>query len=137
MKNEERDINNIFGTILFVILFSSFAFIFDCKSNNSPSESANYSLQPESAPGYYSGHLDNILFDTPHLPVVVKDSGYSLYGSNLSSFNINFKILNYNRKIVQHIILVEKTSLSIVPPSVWKYSFHLASRDKEDLPFLS
>ena len=110
MKNEERDINNIFGAILFVILFSSFAFIFDGKSNNSPSGSANYSLQPELAPGYYSGHSDNILFDTPHLPVVVKDCGYSLYGPNLYSFNLNFKILDYNRKIVQHIILVEKTS---------------------------
>jgi hypothetical protein len=137
MKNEEGDIKNNFGTILFVILISLFAFTFAGNSNNGSSGSPYYSLQHDKAPGYYSGHSDSVVFDTPHLPVIAKDCGYSLYRPDFYSFNVNHKISEYNRKIVHKIILVQKTRLSIIPSFVWKYSFYLASREKEDVSVLS
>lgn len=137
MKNEEGDINKNFGAILFVILISLFASTFNGKSNNSASGSTYYSFQPDLAPGYYSGHSDAFIFDTPHLPVVVKACGCSFYSPNLNLFNLQYTILYYNRRIVQNITLIQKTRLSIEPFSVWKYSFRLASGEKEDPPVLS
>jgi hypothetical protein len=137
MKNEEGDINRNIGAILFVVLISLFAFAFDGKSDNSASFSSDYSSQADITPGYYSGHSDAVIFGTSHLPVVVKDSGCSFYSPNLNLFKLQFAILNYNRIIVQNIILVQKTRLSIEPASVWKYSSHPAAREKEDPPVLS
>jgi hypothetical protein len=137
MKNEKGDINKNFGASLFVILISLFAFTFDGKSNNSSSGSADFYLRPDLVSGYYSSHADAVIFDTPQLPVVVKACGCSLYSPDLYPFNLNYKISDYNRRIIQHIIIVQKTRLSKEPSSVWKYSFHLASKEKEDLPVLS
>jgi hypothetical protein len=137
MKDEEKDTNNNFGAILFVILILLFAFIFDGKSNNSASDSAYYSFQQVLAPGFYSSHSDAVISDIPQLPVVVKECGCSLYSQDLNLFNLEYSILDYNRRILQDIIFNQKTRLSIEPASIWKYSFHPFSKEKEDLPVLS
>jgi hypothetical protein len=137
MKYEEGDINKNFGVILFVILISLFAFTFEGTSNQNASGSAYYSLQYDLASGYCTGQSDAVISDTPQLSFVVKDCGCSLSGTDLNLFHLQYSISEYNRKIVQNIISVQKTRLSIEPFSVWKYSFHLSSGEKEDLPVLS
>jgi hypothetical protein len=137
MKNEEGDINNNFGAILFIILFSLVALAFDGKVNNSASTSAYYSLQPDIALGFYSSHSDAIIFDTPPLPEVIKACDCSFYSPNLNLFNLQLRILYYNRSIVQKFMFIQKTGLSIEPSSVWQYSCQIATREKEDLPVLS
>jgi hypothetical protein len=137
MKNEEGDINKNIGAILFVILVSLFAFIFDAKSNNSASCSAYNSLHTALEPGYYSSHSDAVLTDIPQLPVVVKECGCTLYTPDPNLLNLHYSILDYNRRIVQNIIISQKIGLSIEHFAVWKYSYHLASKEKEDPPFLS
>ena len=137
MKNEGGDSKNNFGAVVFVILISLFAFTFDGKSDNNASDPAHYSLQPDLSIAYYSSHSDAVISDTPHLSSIVTDCGYSLNCPNLNSFNLNYKILDYNRKIAQNIFLAQKTRLLIQPPFVWKYSFHLAQGENEDLPVLS
>lgn len=137
MNNEEGDIGKNIGAILFVILISLFAFAFDGQSNNGASGSASFPLQPDLATGYYARHPDAVIFDTPNLPVAVKDCGGSFYSPDLNLFNLQFTLLYYNRRIVQNIILVQKTRLATEPFLVWKVFPHLASREKADPPVLS
>jgi hypothetical protein len=137
MGNDERDINKNFTNILFVIFFSIFAFTFSGKSNSQALNSLSNSVQNELVIGYNSSHEDAIIFGSVHLPVSLKSFGYTFSNSSLNLFNLQYKISGYNRRIVQNIILIQKTRLSIDPVDVWSFCFHLNQSEKEDMPVLS
>lgn len=137
MGNDKRDTDRNFTTILFVIFLSIFAFAFSGKSNFRISDSSVPSVQSELIIRYNSNNADAISSNVVHLPVFFKNCGCAFHSSDLNLFNLQYKISGYNRRIIQNIILFQKTRLSIKPEPACCFCCHLNLREKEDIPVLS
>jgi len=137
MINEEGDFRKNSGALVFAILISLFVLSFGNQSEPGIQGSDHYSLNPDLATGCYSSHSESVFFDSPLLPVVVKEYGNLPAHPVFYSFDLNCKISDYNRRIDQNFKLGQKCVLSIIPSIVWKYFYHPDSGEKEDLPVLS
>jgi hypothetical protein len=137
MGNYKEDTDQTYRTILFIILFTVFAIAATIKSNCQSSYSLPSSSQNELAFGNSPRRVDAIIFDAIPLPFIIKTSDCTLHNTNLNLFDLQYKISDYNRRITQNIILLQKTRLSIIPVPLWRFCFHLPSGENEDLPVLS
>jgi hypothetical protein len=137
MTSNKEDIANYPETIFFIVFFFLLASVFSDKSDFQTSYTLPYSLQNELETGYHSDPPGAVIVDGSQIPPVLKSCVDILYGSNLNFYNQYYRISGDNRKISQSIKIFQKTRLEIEPLPVWRFYFHTASTDTEDLPVLS
>ncbi len=137
MGNYKEDTNQNFGTIFFIIVFFLFAITFSGKSESQASSSSVSYLQNELAFENISIHLDATLFNAVSLPDLYKNCIQDLNNTNFNLFSIQYIISNYNNRITQNFIDIQKTRLTIKPLFLWRLFYLLPLSEKEDLPVLS
>jgi len=137
MGNYKEDTNQNTGTIFFIILFSLFVLISSSKSESQTSASSGYSLQNELAFGNISIHSDAAVFNAVSLPELYKNCVSYLYNTSFNLFSLQNKISNYNHRITQNFIDIQKTSLIVKPLFIWRLYYPLSLNGKEDLPAIS
>jgi hypothetical protein len=137
MLNYTEDTNHYPGTIIFVILFSLFAFIFSGNSENQTSASSRYSLQNEQAFGNISIHSDATLLIAVSLPDLYKNCLNAQHNTSVNLFSLQYKISNYNVRTTQNFINIQKTRLLIEPLFLWRRYIPYPLSENEDLPVLS
>jgi hypothetical protein len=136
MENNIKDTNQNSGVIFFIILFSLSVLIFSGRSETQTSASSRFSLQNEMAFGNISDHFVATLFNALSLPDLYKNCVISLYNKSFNPFSIQNKISDYNRRVAQNFILIQKTRLTIEPALPLRLYFHLPSNKDDYLPVL-
>lgn len=137
MGNYIEDTNQNSGTIFFIILFSLFVLISSGKSESQTSASSGYSLQNELAFGNISIHSDAAMFNAVSLPDLYKNCVFALHNTSFNLFSLQNKISNYNHRITQNFIEIQKTRLIVEPLFLWRLYYPLSLNGKEDLPAIS
>ena len=137
MGNYKEDTNQNSGTIFFIILFSLFVLISSSKSESQTSASSGYSLQNELAFGNISIHSDAAMFNAVSLPDLYKNCVFALHNTSFNLFSLQNKISNYNHRITQNFIDIQKTRLIVEPLFLWRLYHPLPLNGKEDLPAIS
>jgi hypothetical protein len=136
MGNYKEDTNQDFRTIFLIILFSVFVLATSDNPGSHISPSANYISQNDLASGDSSGNCYAILCYAASLPDLQKYCEGALRTTSLNPFSIQNKISDYNRRISQNFILIQKTRLSTEPVLLLRLYYHLPSNKDDDLPFL-
>jgi len=137
MGNNNIYTNQNFGTFLFLILFLLFVLAFSGNPGNHSSSSAKYPSQSELVPVPDSNHRNAILSIPVSLPYPQKYCEFTLLNKSLIPFSVRNKISDYNRKIAQKIIRIQKADLEIEPAPLCRLYYLLSSKDDDSLPFLS
>jgi hypothetical protein len=137
MGNYIEDTNQNSGTIFFIILFSLFVLISSGKSESQTSASSGYSLQNELAFGNISIHSDAAMFNAVSLPDLYKNCVFALHNTSFNLFSLQNKISNYNHRITQNFIEIQKIRLIVEPLFLWSLYYPLSLNGKEDLPAIS
>lgn len=137
MVNDKEDTSQNLWTIFFIILFSLFVLSSSGKPESHASSSIKYPAHYELVFGDISSHRDAVLLNAVRLPDLQKHFGCPLHNTSLNPFSIQNKISDYNRRIVQNFILIQKIRLSIEPVLPWKLYFHTPSDEDDYLPALS
>lgn len=135
MRDHKEDKDQNFRTIIFLILFSLFVLASSNDHGNHYSSSIKHATQTELVFGNISGLHNTIICDGFGLTDLQK---YSECAHNsFNTISIQYKILNYNRRINQNFIQVQKTRLTIEPLFLWRLHSTLTLSEKENLPVLS
>jgi hypothetical protein len=137
MGNYKEDTDQSFRTIFFLILFSLFVLASSNNHGNHNSSSTKFTTQNELVFGDISSHHNAIICNAVSLPNLQKYCECALHNTSLNPFSIQNKILDYNRRIAQNFILIQKTRLSIGPVLPLRLYFHLPSNKDDNLPVLS
>jgi hypothetical protein len=137
MGNYKEDKNQNFRTIFFLILFSLFILAFSFNQGTHYSISIRYSAHYELEFGNISSHHNAIICNAFRLPDFQKYCDSTPLNTSLNPFSIQNIILQYNRRIAQNFIQIQKTRLSIKPIFTSRLFFHLPSNNDDDLPVLS
>ncbi len=137
MEDSKEDTGQNFKTLFFLILFSLFVFASSGNQESHSSSSARFPSQNEIVFGDISSHRNAIIFYSVSLPNLQKYCECALHNTSLNPFSIQNKISDYNRRITQNFILIQKTRLSIEPVLPWRLYYHLPSNEDDDLPVLS
>ncbi|MBG0858693.1 MAG: hypothetical protein IQL11_04260 [Bacteroidales bacterium] len=136
MGNYKEDTNpNV--EIILIFLFSLFILAFSSNPGNNTLSAAKYPSQNELVFGDISSRHDAIIGNAVSLPDLQKYSEYVHHNTCLNPFSIQNKISDYNRRITQNFILIQKIRLSIDPVILWRLYFYLPSSEDDDLPVLS
>jgi hypothetical protein len=137
MGNYKEDINQGFGTIFFIIIFSLFALSFSGNSESRTSSLPNYSLQYELAMGNIPVHFNATIVSPVNLPDLYKNLMNTTHNINLNTFSLEHKISGFNSKTDQDFISIQKIRLSIEPLFPWGIYYLFPAGETEDLPVLS
>jgi hypothetical protein len=137
MENYKDDTDQNFGTFFPLILFLLFVFASSGNPEGHTSSSAKFPSQNALVFGDISSHRDAIIFYSVSLPDLQKYCEYALHNTSFNPFSIQNIISDYNRRITQNFILIQKTRFSIKPVLHWRLYFHLPSNKDDDLPVLS
>ena len=129
MKDLQENVTNYLGRALFVVLFFLLLGTF---SDNT--------FKPSSFPVKIQSiaelHSDCVIADAGQLPLFQKN--WVSFGPKTSfqRFTSAFKSFIYNRTITQRFIVVQKSELSIKPPSYFRFYLHLFPKDSDEVPIL-
>jgi hypothetical protein len=137
MGNYKEDTNQDLRTIFFFILFSLFVLSSSNIQGNHYPSSTKFTTQTELVFGSISSHQNAIICDAFRLPDFQKYCDGTPLNTSLNPFSIQNKILDYNRRIAQNFILIQKIRLSIGPVFSLRLYFHIPSNKDDDLPVLS
>ena len=137
MENYEEDTNQNFGTIFFIIIFFLLSLTISGKSESQASSSSVSYFKNELAFENISIHFDATLFNSASLPDLYKNCIQALHDTSFNLFSIQYIISDYNHRITQKFIDIQKTRLTIKPLFLWRLSYPLPLCEKEDLPVLS
>ena len=118
--------------VLFLFLFVS--------SNNHGNHylsSTKYTTRTELVIINTSSHQNIIACDVVRLPDLQKYYECAFDKTSLNQFSIQYNLADYNRKIAQNFIQIQKTRLTIEPLLLWRLCFNLSDIEQEYLPVLS
>jgi len=133
MTDRKEDIIQNLGKALFLVFF-----FLVCASVSGSSEKLTYNdAQYEVVTGLHSSQVKAIIAEFIQMPVYQKSLLTSIDKSGFTYCNIKFKLSAENRNIVQHILFVEKTSLSLKPLSYSRFYYHFFPTNTWELPALS
>jgi hypothetical protein len=107
------------------------------KSESQTSASSGYSLQNELAFGNISIHSDATLLNAVSLPDLYKNCVFVLHNTSFNLVSLQNKISNYNHRLTQNFIDIQKTRFIVEPLFLWRLYHHLPLNGKEDLPAIS
>jgi hypothetical protein len=114
--------------------------IFGFSSNdqgNHYSSPIKYAKQTELVFGNISGLHNTIICDGFGFTELQKYTEFDHNNTGFNTFSIQYKILDYNRRINQNFIQIQKTRLTIEPLFLWRLHSTLSLSEKENLPVLS
>jgi hypothetical protein len=137
MGDYSEDTNHAFSSIFFIVLFSVFVMAFSANSGSHYSPSERFFPQNELLSGSISCHFNAVLSSIVSLPDIQKYFECTLHNTSLNPFSIKDKLLEYNRRVAQNFILIQKTSLSSGPVLPLGLYLHLPLNRDDDLPVLS
>ena len=137
MENYEEDTNQNFGTIFFIIIFFLLSLTISGKSESQASSSSVSYFKNELAFENISIHFDATLFNSASLPDLYKNCIQALHDTSFNLFSIQYIISDYNHRITQKFIDIQKTRLTIKPLFLWRLYSPIPLSEKEDLPVLS
>jgi hypothetical protein len=137
MGNYKEDTNQDLRTIFFIIIFSLFVLSSSNIQGNHYPFSTKFTTQTELVFGSKSSHHNAIICNAFRLPDFQKYCDSTPLNTSLNPFSTQNKILDYNRRIAQNFIQIQKTRLSLEPILTSRLYFHLPSNKDDDLPVLS
>lgn len=133
MINQKSDTKNVFGTILFIVLFVFFISYFSDKSEKQTSGS----FQIELATELHSNNSSAVIVDNTPTFSYQNICLSILYNSNLNLSDQHLKIFSDNRKSFQTFVEQQYLRLKIKPIVFCRFYICIHSSDTEDLPILS
>jgi hypothetical protein len=137
MRNFNEDKYQSTGMIFFIILFSLFIFIFSGRSNNKFPEASCYYYNGETPSGNLTSHSDAVVFNAGSLPDLYGKSVSDVHRSNSDLFPIRYIISDYNNRIAQRLINIQRNSLVIEPILLKRLYNPFHSDEQEPFPVLS
>jgi hypothetical protein len=136
MSDYNVDSDKNLRTVFLIALFSLFVIAFSDIHGNHSSPSSGYYSQNELRIGGISSHCNAVLSIPFSLPELQKYCECTLRNTSLISFSIHYKASDYNRRLDQTFILIQKTRLTIEPVPYRLY-LNLPSNKDDDLPVIS
>jgi hypothetical protein len=137
MENYKEDTNHNFGAVFYVVLCFLFLLTFSGNIGNHTSSSGCYSSPNGIESGDISDHHSAILCNAISLPDLYRFCEYTLHNTYFNPFSFQNKLLDFNRRIAQNFVLVQKTRLSKGPVFPLRLVIPLPSNIDDDLPVLS
>ena len=137
MQNRTEDTDLNFRTIFFLILFYLFVLSSSDIQGNNNSTSARVHVQSELVYGVISNQHSAVLFNHFRVPDIQKFCEYVSGITNMNSYSLHNKNLDYNRKSAQNFILIQQTMLSIEPVVHRRLYFNHLSNEDDIPPVLS
>ncbi len=133
MGSYKEDTSQNFGILICLILFSLFVFASSGNPENPPSSSDRFPSQNELISGDILGQRNALIFRSVSLPDPQKYCEPVFHSSSLVPFSIKNIISACDRRIVQNLILIQKTRMAIEPVPSWSLYFYHPS-NKDDIP---
>jgi hypothetical protein len=137
MSNFKEDTDHNRRTTFFLILFSLFVFVSSNNQGNHYSSFTKNTTQTALIFGDISNHQNTILCNADKLPDLQKYYVWAINKTSLHPFSIRYIISDYNHRIAQNLIHIQKTRLTIEPLLLWRLHNYLSLNDTSDLPVLS
>ena len=137
MSNFTEDTDHNLRSSFFLILFSLILFVSANNRGNHYSSFTKNTTQNALVFGDISSHHNTILCNADKLPDLQKYYDWALNKTSLHPFSIQYIISDYNHRIAQNLVQIQKTRLTIEPLLLWRLHDSLSLGDKIDLPVLS
>ena len=137
MSSFKEDTDHNLRSTIFLILFSLIVFVSANNRGNHYSSFTKNTTQTALVFGDISSHHNTILCNADKLPDLQKYYEWALIKTSLHPFSIQYIISDYNHRIAQNLIQIQKTRLTIEPLLLWRLHNSLSVGDTSDLPVLS
>jgi len=137
MGNYKEDTDQNIGTILFLSLFSLFVLSTSNIQGNHNSSSKKFTVQTELVFGDNSNYHSAIISSSVRFSDILKYCEFVPQKTSLNQFSIQYKISDFNRRIAQNFIAIQKRGLEIEPLFLWRLFHPCSLAGNEDLPVLS
>jgi hypothetical protein len=137
MGNHNENTDQNVRTVFFFILFSLFVLSSSDIQGIHYSYLPKHSEQTELVFGGISSHHSEIILNTEWFSDPHKYYELVPLYKGFIPLSIPYKILDYNQKIAQNLIAIQKARLSRGPLLALKFYFKLCSNKDDDLPVLS
>lgn len=137
MSNLKEDTDNNIRTTFLLILFSLLVFVSSNNHGNNSSLLEKDNVQSAFVFADISSHHNTIICNTDRLPDLQKYYELALNNTGLNPFSVQYLISDFNNRIAQNLILVQKTRRTIEPLLLWRLQNTLSMGNTSDLPALS